>query len=196
MIGAFIAVFEDGVDGETTIRLHSEPMAIGFGIVAIGAVIVILFSRFLAARTPDGGQALGMALAYRNTLRHVMRQAPNIDSAVATAQPRLPWIGTPDELAVWATALGLRKEIDDLFKRSLDDTGRSSSGWSPAWYVGGAGLGRQLRQRHRLDLDDQRVRRRAAATAAGAAAEAAARAAASERTRRRRRPARAADSPG
>ena len=56
-----------------------------------------------------------------------------------TAQPRLPWIGTPDELAVWATALGLRKEIDDLFKRSLDDTGRSASGWSPAWYVGGAG---------------------------------------------------------
>jgi len=139
VVGAFIAVFEDGVDGETTIRLHSEPMAIGFGILAVGAVIVILFSRFLAARTPDGGQALGMALAYRNTLRHVMRQAPNIDSAVATAQPRLPWIGTPDELAVWATALGLRKEVDDLFKRSLDDTGRSASGWSPAWYVGGAG---------------------------------------------------------
>jgi uncharacterized membrane protein YgcG len=127
------------VDGESTLRLHSDPMAIGFGVVAIGAVIVILFSRFLAARTPDGGQALGMALAYRNTLRHVMRQAPNIDSAVATAQPRLPWIGTPDELAVWATALGLRKEVDELFKRSLDDSGRSASGWSPAWYVGGVG---------------------------------------------------------
>ena len=139
VVGAFVTVFEDGVDGESTVRLHSEPMAVGFGVVAIGAVIVILFSRFLAARTPDGGQALGMALAYRNTLRHVMRQAPNIDSAVATAQPRLPWIGTPDELAVWATALGLRKEVDDLFKRSLDDTGRSASGWSPAWYVGGAG---------------------------------------------------------
>jgi uncharacterized membrane protein YgcG len=139
VVGAFIVVFEDGVDGESTVRLHSEPMAFGFCVVGAGALIVLLFSRFLAARTPEGGQALGMALAYRNTLRHVMRQAPNIDSAVATAQPRLPWIGTPDELAVWATSLGLRKEIDDLFKRSLDETGRSASGWSPAWYAGGVG---------------------------------------------------------
>ena len=61
------------------------------------------------------------------------------EAAVAEVKPKLPWIGTPDELAVWATALGLRKEIDDLFKRSLDDSGRSSSGWSPAWYVGGVG---------------------------------------------------------
>ena len=100
---------------------------------------MIVFSRFLAARTAGGGQTLAMALAYRNTLRHVIRNAEGIEAAVAEAKPRLPWIGTPDELAVWATALGLRKEIDDLFKRSLDDTGRSASGWSPAWYVGGVG---------------------------------------------------------
>ena len=124
IVGAVLGVTEEGVDGRTGFRLHAEPMALGLGVIALGAVVIILCSRFLAARTVIGGQALGMALAYRNTLRHIMREAATIESAVAEAQPRLPWIGTPDELAVWATALGLRKEIDDLFKRSLDDTGR------------------------------------------------------------------------
>jgi uncharacterized membrane protein YgcG len=139
LIGAVLGATEKGVDDQLTFRLHAEPMALGFGVVALGAIVIILCSRFLAARTADGGQALGMALAYRNTLQHIIRNAPAIESAVAEAQPRLPWIGTPDELAVWATALGLRKEIDDLFTRSLDDTGHSPSGWSPAWYVGGVG---------------------------------------------------------
>jgi uncharacterized membrane protein YgcG len=139
VVAAFVGLTETGVDGNSTIRLHTEPMALGLGAVAAAAIVIILCSRFLAARTAEGGQTLAMALAYRNTLRHVIRNAEGVEAAVAEAKPRLPWIGTPDELAVWATALGLRNEIDDLFKRSLDDSGRSSSGWSPAWYVGGIG---------------------------------------------------------
>ena len=139
LIGAVVGATEQGVDGNSALRPHAEPIAAGFGLLAIAGLIVLLGSRFLAARTVEGGQTLAMALAYRNTLRHVMGEAPGIESAVATVRPRLPWIGTPDELAVWATALGLRKEVDDLFKRSLDESGHTASGWSPAWYVGGVG---------------------------------------------------------
>ncbi|HEX7473202.1 MAG TPA: TPM domain-containing protein, partial [Candidatus Limnocylindrales bacterium] len=119
-VAAVVGAGEQGVAGDPGLRPHAEPLAIGCGLVAIAAVVMLVCSRFLAARTAEGGQVLAMALAYRNTLRHVIADAPGVEAAVANAQPRLPWIGTPDELAVWATALGLRKEIDDLFKRSLD----------------------------------------------------------------------------
>jgi uncharacterized membrane protein YgcG len=138
-IVAFLGLPEEGVGGTSSLRPHAEPLLLGLIVVVAAAVVVVVFSRFLAARTTEGGLTLGMALAYRNTLRHVIRNAEGVEAAVAEAKPKLPWIGTPDELAVWATALGLRKEIDDLFKRSLDDSGRSASGWSPAWYVGGVG---------------------------------------------------------
>jgi uncharacterized membrane protein YgcG len=134
-----IAVSEKGVSGDSTVRPHSEPLIAAFvGLFVVG-VVMLLSSRFLAARTAEGGQVLAMALAYRNTLRHVIAGAPGIDEAMADAQPRLPWIGTPDELAVWGTALGLHQEIDDLFKRSLQDSGRTSSGWAPVWYAGSLG---------------------------------------------------------
>ena len=138
-IAAAVGLLENGPDGTSTLKVHSEPLAVGLGIVAVVGLVVLLFSRFLAARTVEGGRVLAMSLAYRNTLRHVIADAPVIEDAVANARPRLPWIGTPDELAVWATALGLRKEVDDLFKRSLQDTGRTASGWAPIWYAGSVG---------------------------------------------------------
>lgn len=139
VIAVAVGLPEESLDGTASLRLHAEPLAIGLGIVALAGAIILLCSRFLAARTVDGGLVLAMSLAYRNTLRHVIANAPVIEDAVAQAQPRLPWIGTPDELAVWAVALGLRNEVDDLFKRSLQETGRSPSGWSPLWYAGGVG---------------------------------------------------------
>ena len=139
VICVVVGLPETGVDGTASLRLHAEPLAVGLGVAAVVGVVILLCSRFLAARTVEGGQVLAMALAYRNTLRHVIANAPVIEAAVAQAQPRLPWIGTPDELAVWATALGLRNEVDDLFKRSLQDSGRTASGWAPIWYAGGIG---------------------------------------------------------
>ena len=56
--------------------------------------------------------ALAMALAYRNTLRYELADTKDIHSAVEKTTPRLPWITTPDELTVWAVALGLKQEID------------------------------------------------------------------------------------
>lgn len=110
----------------------------GAGLVA-GAIIVL--SRFLAARTADGAQTLAMALAYRNTLRHEMASSDTIDRAVQKTSSRLPWITTPDELTVWAVALGLNDEIDRLIKQTFAAAPQGGDGaWAPAWFAGSGGI--------------------------------------------------------
>jgi uncharacterized membrane protein YgcG len=109
--------------------------ALGVGIA------VALLSRFLAARTVDGAQTLAMALAYRNTLRYEIAQADTIDHAVAKTSTRLPWITTPDELTVWAVALGLKNEVDGLIKQSFEASRSGGTTWAPLWFSGGGGFG-------------------------------------------------------
>ena len=53
-------------------------------------VFVIIFSGRLVARTLEGAQALGMALAYRNTLRWELKRAHSVDEAVTETQSKLP----------------------------------------------------------------------------------------------------------
>ena len=104
-------------------------------------IIVILFSGRLVARTLDGAQALGMALAYRNTLRWELKRAHTVDEAVEQTKSRLPWITTPDLLTVWAVAFGLKDEIDDLIKETFEEAEKTgSSAWHPAWYAGSGGV--------------------------------------------------------
>jgi uncharacterized membrane protein YgcG len=104
-----------------------------FGAVAVNIVV----ARFLASRTKDGSWVLGMALAYRNTLRHEMGTAPGVVSAQEHAKLKMPWLETPDALIVWAVALGLANEVGHLVSRSMDDP--ASANWHPAWYRGTAG---------------------------------------------------------
>ena len=114
------------------------PLLFGLG-VGVG---IALGSRLLAARTADGAQTLAMALAYRNTLRYEIAQADTIDHAVAKTSTRLPWITTPDELTVWAVALGLKNEVDRLIKQTFETS--QSAGptiWAPLWFSGGGGFG-------------------------------------------------------
>ena len=113
------------------------PLLIAFG---VGVGIAVL-SRFLAARTVDGAQILAMALAYRNTLRYEIAQADTIDHAVAKTTTRLPWITTPDELTVWAVALGLKDEVDGLIKQSFEASHSGGTIWAPLWFSGGGGFG-------------------------------------------------------
>jgi uncharacterized membrane protein YgcG len=113
-------------------------------LLAIGVgVAVAIFSRILAARTPAGAQTLAMALAYRNTLRYELAQADTIHDAVEKTSSRLPWITTPDELTVWAVALGLKDEVDRVIKETMRVARDSSSGasWAPVWFSGSGGLG-------------------------------------------------------
>jgi uncharacterized membrane protein YgcG len=112
-------------------------------VVVLIAVAIAVLSRFLAARTNAGAQTLAMALAYRNTLRYELKAAKTIPEAVEKTASRLPWITTPDELTVWAVALGLRHEVDHLIKETFKSV-RDGSGdgvWAPVWYSGSSGVG-------------------------------------------------------
>ena len=98
-----------------------------------------LIARSMAARTTDGSWVLGMALAYRNTLRHEMGVAPGVVTAHEHAKLKMPWLETPDALILWAVALGLADEVGHLISRSVNDP--ASVSWHPVWYIGsGASL--------------------------------------------------------
>ena len=107
--------------------------------VAGAGVAILVLQRFLAARTESGAQTLAMALAYRNTLRYEIAQAQTMSQAVERTTSRLPWITTPDELTVWAVALGLKDEVSKLIEETFrqDPTG---GGWSPIWFSGTNGF--------------------------------------------------------
>lgn len=115
------------------------PLLVLFGVAAL---LVILSGR-LAARTVDGAQTLAMALAYRNTLRYELVQAETIHQALEKTSSRLPWITTPDELTVWAVALGLKHEVDRVIKETIRVARDSSSAviWAPLWFSGSGGFG-------------------------------------------------------
>lgn len=109
--------------------------------IVVGIAVAVL-SRYMAARTSAGAQTLAMALAYRNTLRHEMANAPTVEVAVEATKRRLPWITTPDVLTVWAVALGLNAEIDRLIKQTLEaDHAAGRTGWVPLWFAAPGGFG-------------------------------------------------------
>jgi uncharacterized membrane protein YgcG len=105
-------------------------------------IVTVIFSGRLVARTLDGARALGMALAYKNTLRWELKRAHTVDEAVEQTKTRLPWITTPDLLTVWAVAFGLKDEIDDLIRETFE-TAKSTGAvvWAPMWYSGSDGIG-------------------------------------------------------
>ena len=116
----------------------SDTASFAVAIIATLATVLIgsLLARAMAARTKDGSWVLGMALAYRNTMRHEIGTAPGVVTAQERAKLKLPWIETPDKLIVWAIALGLADDIGHLISRSVDDP--ASAAWHPAWYAGSA----------------------------------------------------------
>jgi len=131
----------DRSEGSNLILPGREPLAIAVGVAVLAGIGIAIFSRFMAARTAAGAQALAMALAYRNTLRYELADTKDIHRAVEKTTPKLPWIATPDELTVWAVALGLKGEIDRVIKSTLAQEAHTGvSGWSPLWYSGAGGV--------------------------------------------------------
>jgi uncharacterized membrane protein len=61
-----------------------------------------------------------------------MAAAATVEAATSAVKAKLPWLTTPDELTVWALALGLSDEISALLARSFTQEG--TSGWHPVWY--------------------------------------------------------------
>ena len=118
----------DAINGLSVVVVFAS----SFGAIAVSAAV----ARYMASRTTDGSWVLGMALAYRNTLRHEMGTAPGVVSAQEHAKLKMPWLETPDALIVWAVALGLADEVGHLVSRSVDDP--ASANWHPVWYSGSA----------------------------------------------------------
>jgi hypothetical protein len=119
----------------------------GFTLFAIGVGAAGLFTFLLAgampARTLTGATLRVMLAAYRRTLQAALFGARSMDQVVA--EPRLAWLETPDRAVVWAVALGLQDEAEEVLKRSMEDlgAGRVGSVYLPAWYgsSGGGGWG-------------------------------------------------------
>jgi hypothetical protein len=117
----------------------------GFTLFAIGVgaagVFTFLLASAMPARTMTGATLRVMLAAYRRTIQATLFEARSMDQVVA--EPRLAWLETPDRAVVWAVALGLQDEAEEVLKRSMEDlrAGRASAVYVPAWYGSSGGGG-------------------------------------------------------
>ncbi len=111
---------------------------LGAALVAAG-IVTFAMAGVMPARTMAGAMQKAWLLAYRRTLRKTMEQARSMDQVVAEAG--LSWLETPDQAVVWATALGLSGEVEDVLKRTLEDSHErgAQTGYFPLWYRGSGG---------------------------------------------------------
>lgn len=141
VVFGFVFAFDLSEDSPNLFKPGRTFLLIPMVVSVVLGVVIAVFSGRLAARTNDGARALGMALAYRNTLKYEMKEAHTVDEAVEKTKSRLPWITTPDLLTVWAVAFGLKDEIDDLIKATFAEAARTGSAvWVPTWYAGSGGI--------------------------------------------------------
>ena len=123
-------------------------VVLGGGLVVAG-VATVLIAHVMPARTYDGAVIRAMLAAYRRTLEKTMEQARSMDQVVDEA--KIDWLKTPDQALVWAVALGLQHDAENVLERSRDDLqgGRAvANPWFPVWYgthesfaAGGAAAG-------------------------------------------------------
>jgi hypothetical protein len=117
----------------------------GFVLLAVGLAAAGIFTFVVAwampARTLAGATVRAMLAAYRRTLQAALFGARSMDQVVA--EPRLAWLETPDRALVWAVALGLQQEAEEVLKRSMEDVraGRATSAYMPMWYGSSSGGG-------------------------------------------------------
>ena len=135
----FFFGLDDSNDSSRLLRPGADWLGLPILIGIVVGIVLIVGQHWLIARTESGAQTLAMALAYRNTLRYEIRNAQTIGQAVQKTTSRLPWITTPDELTVWAVALGLKNEIDHLIKETFRQ--EAQGGWAPIWFTGSSGFG-------------------------------------------------------
>jgi uncharacterized membrane protein YgcG len=111
-----------------------------FVLAAGVGTFVLAFS--MPAKTMAGAMIQAMLAAYRRTLARTLATARSMNQVVA--ESNLPWLRTPDQAMVWATAVGLQPELDRVLQRSLEDLRANpavaSSTYFPAWFVANAAL--------------------------------------------------------
>ena len=102
----------------------------------VGAVVMFVIARVMPQRTMEGARTFAQLAAYRRTLQKTLEQSRTMDQVVASGV--LPWVDTPDQAVVWAYALGLHEEAEEVLERSMEDvrTGAASPTrtYFPLWY--------------------------------------------------------------
>jgi uncharacterized membrane protein YgcG len=117
------------------------------GIAAIvGAVATFVIARTMPQRTMEGARTFAQLAAYRRTLQRTLEQSRTMEQVVASGV--LPWVETPDQAVVWAYALGLHEEAEEVLERSMEDvrTGAASPTrtYFPLWYAMGERSGGRI----------------------------------------------------
>ena len=113
---------------------------IGGAGIAVG-IFTFLLAAAMPARTMAGAMQRAWLAAYRRTLAKTMEQARSMDQVVKEAG--LDWLDTPDQAVVWAVALGLSGQVEDVLGRTMADSEATGTrmGFLPTWYRGGSGAG-------------------------------------------------------
>jgi uncharacterized membrane protein YgcG len=103
----------------------------------VAAVAIFIIARAMPQRTMEGARMYAQLAAYRRTLQRTLEASRTMDQVVSSKV--LPWVETPDQAVVWAYALGLHEEAEEVLERSLEDvrTGAASPTrtYFPLWWA-------------------------------------------------------------
>ena len=112
---------------------------------------MFVIARTMPQRTMEGARMYAQLAAYRRTLQKTLEQSRTMDQVVSSKV--LPWVETPDQAMVWAYALGLHEEAEEVLERSMEDvrTGGclAHAHLLPALVQPGCARGRAHQRRHR-----------------------------------------------
>ena len=112
----------------------------------VAALVIFVIARTMPQRTMEGARTFAQLAAYRRTLQRTLEQSRTMDQVVASGA--LPWAETPDQAVVWAYALGLHEEAEEVLERSLEDvrTGAASPTrtYFPLWFALGERSGGRI----------------------------------------------------
>jgi uncharacterized membrane protein YgcG len=128
------------------LRLPSSGLLLVGAAAIVGAVAILIIARTMPQRTMEGARMFAQLAAYRRTLGKTLESSRTMDQVVASGV--LPWVETPDQAVVWAYALGLHEEAEEVLERSMEDvrTGGASPTrtYFPLWYSLGARSGARI----------------------------------------------------
>ena len=117
-------------------KLSSSGLLLLGGAAIGAAVAMFVIARAMPQRTMEGARMYAQLAAYRRTLQKTLEQARTMDQVVTSKV--LPWVETPDQAVVWAYALGLHEEAEEVLERSMEDvrTGAASPTrtYFPLWF--------------------------------------------------------------
>lgn len=129
-----------------SLNLPSNGLLLVAVAATVGAVAMFVIARTMPQRTLEGARTYAQLAAYRRTLQKTLEQSRTMDQVVSSGA--LPWVETPDLAVVWAYALGLHEEAEEVLERSMEDvrTGAASPTrtYFPLWYAIGERSGARI----------------------------------------------------